>query len=79
MNIAYFLVLSLSGCSFSGEVEPDLECVSTCENDQKDCVTSCETECANASNDSDEACDTDCNTACTEEYDKCEVTCTDDD
>ncbi|MDP2310185.1 MAG: hypothetical protein Q8P18_29475 [Pseudomonadota bacterium] len=75
MKIALFLILSLSACTFSGEIEPNIECTNTCADDKETCVETCETACADAGGDTDEACDTDCEVTCTDEYDTCTLEC----
>ena len=77
MKFALVMLLTLTGCTFSGEVTPDLECTSTCEDDKQICHDECTTECVNAEGDADEACDTDCRAVCDESFDECTVTCTD--
>lgn len=74
----YFLplVLSLAACSFSGEVTPNLECTSSCDDDQQTCYQTCDTDCVNADGDLDQACDTDCHTVCDDDYDSCTISCT---
>lgn len=77
MKSVLFAVFGLGGCTFSGEVTPDLECTKTCDSDQQDCYKTCETECVDAGGDGDSACDTDCKVTCDDTYDECTVTCTD--
>ncbi len=70
------LILSIFGCSFTGKVG-DVECTSTCDNDEDVCYEVCETECVDANGDKDEACDTDCRTECRADWDSCTFTCDD--
>jgi hypothetical protein len=71
------LAFAMTGCTFhgGGEIDVDVECTSTCDEDQQDCYLDCETECADATDDGDSACDTDCKRVCDDEYDSCTVSC----
>lgn len=75
----YFIIPVILGfataCSFEGEVDADIECTSTCEDEKTVCYDECETECVNADGDLDEACDTDCKTECDTTAEECTVTC----
>ena len=70
------MVLALTamvGCDFSGSVDPDVECSSSCEEDRDNCTQECEDTCIE---DEDEtACIEDCDTTCEEDYDDCTVSC----
>jgi hypothetical protein len=70
------LLVGLGGCSFSGSVEPNFECTTSCDDEKVTCYDECETECSNPDNDSDESCDTDCTAVCDTTYDDCSVGCT---
>lgn len=76
MKFALFMMLSLGACTFTGTVDPNVECTGSCDEGKTECYDVCETECADAGGDTDEACDTDCKTECDETYDECTVTCT---
>lgn len=75
MKFALLILLAITGCKFSGEIETDLECTNTCDDDQATCHEECVTECADAGGDTDSACDTDCETVCDETHDECTLTC----
>ncbi len=67
--------IGLTACSFSGEVDADIECTSSCDEEKTTCYDECETECVNADGDLDEECDTDCHTECDTTAEECTVTC----
>jgi len=76
MKFAILFLLSLGGCALNAKVG-NLECTSTCDDDEQTCYDVCDTNCVNADGDMDEACDTDCHTECTSAWDNCTVTCDD--
>ena len=71
------MLLFAVACSFSGEIDPNIECTKSCEEQEEVCVTDCKQECVDAGGeDTDSACDEDCDTTCTEAYDECSFSCT---
>jgi hypothetical protein len=76
VKLVLLLALSPLGCSFSGEITPNIECTNTCDDEQETCHQVCETDCVNADGDLDEACDTDCRRVCDDDHDSCSLTCT---
>ena len=71
--IAIALLGLLSACNFHGEVDPDLECSTSCEDDQSSCKDDCEQTCI--SDDDEEACVSDCDQDCDNTYDDCTLSC----
>lgn len=69
-------VLALGACKFQGEIEPDIECTNTCEEEETKCHDECKTECVNADGDLDEVCDEDCKVVCDEDHETCTGKCT---
>ncbi len=68
-----FALGGLVGCNFEGEIDPDLECSSSCEEDRDNCHQECEETCIE---DEDEtACVEDCDRECDDSYDNCSVSC----
>ena len=68
-----FAFAGMVGCDFHGEVDPDLECSSSCEEDQTNCKDECDETCI--SDEDEEACIEDCDQTCDETYDDCTVSC----
>ena len=68
-----FALAGMTACDFHGEVDPDIECSSSCEDDKDNCTQECEDTCIE---DEDEtACVEDCDTTCEQDYDDCTVSC----
>jgi hypothetical protein len=81
MKIAFLIaMLPLGACTFSGQgqVDANLDCTTSCEDDQQNCYADCDTSCTNASDDGDSACDTDCHKVCDDDYDSCSLSCSSD-
>ena len=72
---SFIFIASLFAAACTVSADLDVECSSSCDEEQTDCYDVCETECADASDDGDEACDTDCKTECDTTYDDCTVGC----
>lgn len=68
------LVVGLVGCSFSGNVDPDVQCSGDCDEEKTSCYDDCDTTC---DDDDPDDCVTTCRTDCDTTYDDCTVTCTD--
>lgn len=75
MTLSFLMLISMFGCSFSAKVG-DVECNSSCDNEQETCYNVCETDCVDAGGDPDEECDTDCRIECDERFDSCSFECT---
>jgi hypothetical protein len=73
-NLVIATSLLLGACSFSGNVDPNVECTGNCDQDQQDCYDACDTTCS-GDGDTDD-CMTTCHQECDTTYDNCTVSCT---
>lgn len=77
MKHLFVLFVFPFGCSFKGEIDPNIECTQSCEEEEQVCVTDCKQACVDAGGgDADEVCDQDCDTTCSDSYESCSVGCT---
>jgi hypothetical protein len=68
-----FAFAGMVGCNFEGEVDPDIECSSDCEEERDNCSQECEDTCI--SDEDETACIEDCDRTCEETYDECSFSC----
>jgi hypothetical protein len=68
-----FAFAGVVACNFEGEIDPDLECTSSCEEERDNCSQECEDTCIE--DDDETACIEDCDRTCEDSYDDCSVSC----
>ena len=69
-----FAFAGMAGCDFNGEIDPDIQCDTSCEEERDDCSRECEDTCI--SDEDETACIEDCDRTCEETYDECSLSCT---
>jgi hypothetical protein len=66
------LAITLGGCSFNGNVDANVQCTSSCDDEKTTCYDDCDTSCTE---DDPDDCVTTCQHECDTTYDDCTVSC----